>query len=692
MPDDLEKQLATARRRETALAGVLRSVASAGGDITGLFHDIAFHAARLCDADAGTVFMAEGDEIVIHSRRVGQPDALTVRRPNHHTVLNNVLVDRTVVRFADQSTMTDPAFAGSAEAAQKFGFKSAVYAPVPAGGPPIGIAVLRTTIEPFSDEDVDLLQAFAAQAANALAGAQLVNEVEQRNNDLTAALELQTATAEVLRLISANPGDLQVVLDGILAKATQLCDAEGGTIVVQRGDLIRIEATHGRVAAELKGQEFPAARPTVEARDRRTPVMIEDVATLGDPVLTPLAERYGFHSLASTPLFHDDEWIGNINLTRFEVRAFDPKIGGVLQAFADQAAIAIANARLFNDLADSLARQRAMTEVLDAVSTARTELQPMFDAVAHHAHQLCHGASAALFVRDGDELLRVSVSGTMVSFGGPETQIRISISDQDPTLAAAAATLQPIHVRDWNDVPPDRYPGSLFRGSDRRSSLHIPMSRNGSLVGIVAFTRFEPGGFTDTEVALLQTFANQAAIAVDNARLLQEIEQRNTELGDSLELQTATSEVLRIISAHPGDLRTALDGIVARARALCDADMSFIGLRDGSTITMQAAQGPGTDSLVGREFVIAEDGITKSSREQGVPLFFDDFQNVERSQDDDAGEAAREFNYRSLGVVALVQDDKWIGNLFVGRGTIRPFDPRLSPVLQAFADQAAIAI
>ncbi len=426
----------------------------------------------------------------------------------------------------------------------------------------------------------------------------MLQEIEQRNSELADSLELQTATSDILELISAHPGDLTTVLQGIAARAAALCDADAGSVLLRHGDILRIEAETEpwEGAPSLVGREFVAERTiNRRARDSREPVFLDDFQNVRDTVGIQVAQDVpDLHSFATIALLLDGEWIGSLNLSRTEVRPFDPKVAPIMQAFADQAAIAVANAKLFNDLDAALERQTAMTDVLDAVSTARTDLQPVYDAVARHARNLCHGATVGLFVRDGASLVGAADDGPHLAIfedqaAGREFLIgRVWSVDEDTPMSEACRTGRPVHIRDWDDVPAEAFRDTVMRTVGRRSALSLPLLRNHEAVGVINASKVEPGGFSDDEMSLLQAFANQAAIAVDNARLLREIEERNQDLSESLELQTATSEVLQLISANPGDLTVVLEGIINRAAALCDAEPGSCGSDDGDELTCEA--------------------------------------------------------------------------------------------------------
>ncbi len=692
MSEDLEALLTAARRRETALAEVLRAVTS-GEDLQTVLLDIAEAASGLFDAKTAGVFVLEGGEIGMYAEFT-TPEGEAVRgrwpRPNDQTSsLAEVLRERSVVRFDDQSALGDE-YATSRDAANVVGIKSSVYVPVPTGGAAVGICVFRGVIDPFTDDDVALLQSFAAQAANAV-------ESARRADELREALELQTATSEVLRLISDNPGDLAAVLRGIVVQAAALCDADSGSAQRIVGDEFEFIALSSELGQHFIGTRLPGGLATVDG-----PTFVTDVhAAVPGPVISPA------RSLLSVPLRSGGAPYGQLTVTRYTVNPFEERHGKILQAFAEQASIAISNARVFNDLDESLARQQAMTEVLDVVSTARTDLQPVFDKVAELASHLCGGAGVMMQIRDGDTAVLV---GGATAHGEPEwveaaagdagllRGRRLPIDGQSGS-GVVFLTGVAVHIHDWDDDT--LYPNSAAARAGLKSALSLPMTRDGAVIGVLSLGRLAPGGFTDSEVTLLQAFADQAAIAVDNAWLLREIEERNTELGESLELQTATSGVLRLISDHPGDLDTVLAGILDKAVELCGADGGFVALPSAGSsgalpeMAVRVIKGDRLREMSDR--YAAPDSLAMESLHLRRPVATDDRVAQLRDRADGGPgspvvERAERAGLRSTIVIALVADDEWIGNLWVVRHTVRPFDERDASALQMFAEQAVIAI
>ncbi len=699
--NDLDEALA----RQTAMTDVLDAVSTARYDPQPVFDRIAYHAAALSRAWISLIQLVEGDEAVIASistRDLAEQEQRKASLTGHLRVpidanspTGDCLLRGEVVHVRNWDELPLDIYPSARSRATGLPLKSSVDVPMLRDGRVIGsLKLIRDFTGGFTDAEIALLKTFANQAAIAVENARLLREIEERNADLAESLELQTATSDVLRLISANPGDLRVVLEGILAKAAELCDADAGTAMLpiasaqavgrtdERGDPlgddgVRAAATFGERASGALGREFRAMSTTREARDRHEPVLVDDLAEVA--TYTSFAE-FDIRSFISVPLFNDAEWIGNLNLIRHEVRPFDAQQAAVLQAFADQAAIAISNAKLFNDLDEALARQTAMTDVLDAVSTARLDLQPVYDVVARHAGRLCGGHEALVVLRDGDNLVIASRAVETGAEGYATFGARLPIDDSSPT-GLACLTGELVHVRDWSSMPADYLPNANARVVGAKASLVVPMLRNDVAVGALAFMGDYPADLTDSQVALLQTFANQAAIAVDNARLLREIEARNNELAESLELQTATSEVLALISDSPGNLQAVFDGIVEQAARLCDADGSGILRLEENYGVLEATSIAENRSAVGQRFSIPDDVDRTQMR------FHDDLSVV---RPDVAARRGRPVH--SYVSVPLVVDEVLFGSINVNRNEVRPFEPRHGRILQAFADQAAIAI
>ena len=687
----LFNDLDAALERQTAMTDVLETVSTARFDLQPVFDIVTHHANRLCNGTGAGVAIRDGDRLRVVSS-TGALENVNVRERSFDiddtTPIGAAALTMLPIHIRDWDAVDSETYPNAAS--RQAGRKSALVVPMVRNGLAIGvIGFSRAEAGGYTDDEVSLLRAFASQAAIAVDNARLLAEIEERNTDLAESLELQTATSDVLRLISAHPGELDVVLDGILAKAVGLCEADGGAILVGNPERVRIEAARGAGADVLAGMVTRPSERTTEAAARHAPISIDDLRAIDDPVLNPLSEQLGIRSWATVALIHDGSWVGSVNVSRLEVRAFEPSQLTILQTFADQAAIAIANANLFNELDRALERQMAMSDVLEAVSTARFDIQPVFDRIANHAQHLCDDTVALVTVRDRSEMTIVAAARADGTAGEiPEGEFHWDAIDSSTTTGTVFSTGQAVHIRDWLEVPADLYSGSQARNSGIRTQLTLPMRRHEAVIGAITFVRVEPGGYPDDQVSLLQAFTDQAAIAVDNARLLAEIEERNAEISESLDLQTATSEVLELISSNPGDLTTVLARIVDKAINLCDAQGGSVLLRDGEVLRIEVVSGP-DQHMIGQEFPTELSGANLRARTTHAPVFLDDFQ---QARDPLAVAAAAGSDLRSFASIALIQDDEWIGNLNLLRFEVRPFDPKVATILQAFADQAAIAV
>jgi len=554
--NDLDAALA----RQTAMTEVLDAVSTARLDLQPVFDIVARHAHRLCPGSGVALFVRDGNTLI--GAGSDGPEHLPIfedhEEARDYLIGRSWSIDddipmseacRTALPVHIRNWDNTPPDRFPDTEMRTWGRQSTLSLPLLRNREVIGVFNI-SRVEPggFGDDEVSLLQAFGNQAAIAIDNARLLHEIEERNTDLSESLDLQTSTSEVLQLISSNPGDLTPVLEGITARAAALCDADTGLLWLRHGDELRCEAqVRVRQAmgagASFVGDVFQSSASSVYrlSAERRSPVFIDDIlpALDGDP-LRDKTTQSGVRSVATIALFSDDEWIGNINLGRQDVRPFDRATGTVLQAFADHAAIAVANAKLFNDLDAALERQTAMSDVLEAVGTARLDAQPVFDRIVDHAQRLCDDTFAFISVRDEAEMRTMAVAGPtsadattsdfLDNLGGPRTS-----DDQTSTTGTVYLTGQPVHIPDWDEIPADHYPNSRARDSGTKTLLALPMRRRGDTVGVMTFTRVAAGGYNDSETSLLQAFADQAAIAVDNARLLREIEERNTDLSESLE-------------------------------------------------------------------------------------------------------------------------------------------------------------
>src|SRR5215467_7911956 len=445
---------------------------------------------------------------------------------------------------------------------------------------PIGghdeITEMGRAVEVFRDNSIalDRLLAEREQAAQ-----ELEKVVGERTAELSVALEQQTATSEVLRIISSSPGELDPVFKAMLEHATRLCEAESASLVLLEGSDLRMAARHNLPAELLEKTQRDTrfrlgtasglgcsirAKQVVQA-----PNIINDRAYLDRDAACVRVVEAGYRSQLSVPLIKHNEAIGEINILRRETGPFSEKHVELVTNFAAQAVVAIENTRLLNELRESLQQQTATADMLKVLSRSTFDLQAVLKTLVESAAQLCGAYDSAIWRPDGTRLLLVAHHGPI--FAETLPLIRETVAGRT-VLDGRAFNIADLQTEDAE------FPESSVnaRRWGFRSILCVPLMREGVAIGTIALRRSEMQLFTDRQAALLQTFAHQAVIAIENARLFEEKKARTEELSESLQQQTATADVLKVISRSTFDLQTVLETLVASAGRLCDADFAMI--------------------------------------------------------------------------------------------------------------------
>jgi signal transduction histidine kinase len=525
--------------------------------------------------------------------------------------------------------------------------------------------------------------------------------VEELRRELAEAREQQAATADVLKVISRSSLDVQRVLDALVESASRLCNAHDSGIFQVFGNGLRLVAHHGRIptVAPVGQLTRPLVRGAFPARaviDRRT-IQVADILAEADefPESYKIALQLGYRTALAVPLVHAGEVIGVIFIRRAEVRPFTDRQIALIETFADQAVIAIENTRLFaaeqaskRELQESLEHQTAISEVLNIISRSPSELQPVMDAIASTAKDLCNAYDAALLQRSGDHLSVVSHRGPLILAGGRPM-------DRSTVTGRALLEKKTIHVHDYLEVA-EEFPlgAELALKHGGRTALAIPLVLKTEAIGCLFIRRIEVRPFSNQEIELLKTFAAQAVIAIENTRLFEEVQARTRDVTEALEYQTAISDVLGVIGRSKFDLQPVLTAIVSTACRLCEAPDASIALRQGDWLAFAAGHGSAwvNNEWIKDEKLPIDPGLVAGRAIlERRPIHIRDV-TVAAEDFSRSRELAIARGHRTTLAVPLLREEEAIGCLFLRRIEVRPFSDKQVALLETFADQAVIAI
>jgi GAF domain-containing protein len=687
------RDLTEALEQQTATSEILRVIASSPTDIQPVLNVVAENAARLCDAKDAVIFRVDSD-MLHRAAAYGPMPGTEGRRPiSRGSVPGRAVLDRRTIHVRDMSEAeAENEFPDTKKSQQVTGTRTILATPLLREGVSIGtITVRRQEVRSFTDKQIKLLETFADQAVIAIENVRLFNELEVRNRDLTEALEQQTATSEILRVIASSPTDIQPVLDVVAQNAARLCDATDAVIHRIDGDKLLSVANYGSLPTRRgEGVLLPMDRDSIPGRtvmDRRTLHIHDIAAEPEDDLPATYARSLGVRTMLSTPLLREGIPIGTIHIRRMEVRPFSEKQIKLLETFAAQAVIAIENVRLFNELKESLEQQTATSEILGVIARSPTDIQPVLDAVAENAARLCSASDAVIHRVEGNILRRVAHYGPIASVSGEEGTI-----SRGWVTGRAVVDRRTIHIHDIAAEPEDEFPEGRARTlvSGHRTSLATPLMREGVPVGAIHIRRMEMRPFTDGQIKLLQTFADQAVIAIENVRLFKELQERNRDLTEALEQQTATSEILRVIASSPTDIQPVLDVVAENAARLCDAKDAVIRRIDGDRLRVVATYGPMPVSSALR--AISRGEPTGRAILDRRTIHVDDMLAKIETEFPEARDLQRQAGTRTILVTPLLREDVPIGAINIRRTEVRPFSEKQIKLLETFADQAVIAI
>jgi GAF domain-containing protein len=583
--------------------------------------------------------------------------------------------------------------------ARRLSFRTALSVPLMREGVAIGsIALRRAEAHLFMERQIELLQTFADQAVIAIENVRLFKELETRNRDLTEALDQQTATSEILRVISQSPTDVQPVFDSIVASAVRLCGSVFGTLATFDGELLRLAATHNWTprAYDVAGPTSPThpSRGLLSGRAilERTVVHVPDVERDAE-YQHEVSGAVGFRSGLAVPMLRDNVPLGVIGIGRTEPGPFSDSQIALLKTFADQAVIAVENVRLFTELqeknqaltqahalvTEALEQQTATSEILRAISNSPTDVQPTFEAIAKSAAKLCEAGDSAVF------LFEAGLIHLMAHYdpSGTRADVIRQMFPMPPgrgsVTARAILTRAVVHIPDIADDP--EYEQSAVVKAGFRSVLSVPILRDDQPIGALTVSRRGVKPFSGAQLALLHTFADQALIAIENVRLFNETK-------EALEQQTATSEILKVIASSPTDVQPVFDAIAGNAARLCSANDAQVLRVDGETLRLVAAFGvPSMPSLrqLTRGHLVGRAVIERRT------IHIRDWSAAEALAEYPESTAAR-YGVLSALAVPLLRDSVALGVIRISRTEIRPFTDKQIALVKTFADQAVIAI
>ena len=719
--ESLRRELAEALERQNATSEVLQVISNSPGDLQPVFQKMLENATRVCGAKFGTMILVEGDivrQVAAHNVPGAFANAVELRnfRPHPKGGLGQVLRTKQVAHVVD--IRKNPAYLEGSPAlvalSDLAGARTIVIVPMLKGADLVGaIAVYRQVVRPFTDRQIELLSNFARQAVIAIENTRLLKELHQRTDDLGESLQQQTATADVLKVISRSAFDLQTVLQTLVESATRLCEADLANIWRPKGTAFHLAASFGipgkdkeqlENAKYLESIELGPGRGSMVGRtllERRT-VQIDDIQADPDYDLSKLVSIGDYRTMLGVPLLREGIPIGVIVLTRCTVRAFTPKQIELVSTFADQAVIAIENVRLFDevqartrDLAEALEQQTATSEVLQVISSSPGELEPVFQKMLENATRICGANFGTMNLYDGDAFRNVALYNVPDAYASTHMHTPIRPHPKSG-LGTIVRTNLAVQIEDLRTQSPylEGNPAvvALSDLAGARTLVIVPMLRENQLIGTIAIYRQEVRPFTDKQVDLVANFAKQAVIAIENTRLLKELRQRTDDLTESLQQQTATADVLKVISRSAFDLQPVLDTIVQTASRLCEAEFSLIFKLQGDKYEIASANN-------------AAEAFVKHAAEHPIPPgrgFLVGRTALERKTVHipdclaDPEYAAMDYqtvgHYRTMLGVPLLREGVPIGVIGLMRAAVRPFTDKQIELVTTFADQAVIAI
>jgi two-component system, NtrC family, sensor kinase len=683
---------------------VLKVISRSTFDLQTVFDTLVESAAQLCQANFAMIFRRDGEIYRLAANHGFTSEYRGWVEPQSITIGPGTLVGRTAIEgrtIQIPDALADPEYMWS-ESISRGGFRTMLGVPLLRECQHIGvIALCRSAVEPFTDKQIELVETFADQAVIAIENVRLFEEVQARTRDLSESLQQQTATADVLKVISRSTFDLQTVLNTLVESAARLCEADMASINREKDDAYQQVASYGHspeLQAYMASHPIPAGDGSVVGRTIKQGRAIHIHDVLADPAyeMKDAAKLGGVQTMLGVPLLREGAPTGVLLLQRKAVRPFTEQQIELLSTFADQAVIAIENTRLFEaeqqrtrELTESLEQQTATSEVLQVISSSRGDLEPVFVTMLENAVRICGATFGTMLLFEGEQMRRVAMHNAPPAYAEYAAKKPVVHYTVSALIRRSWKTKQIVHTADILMEDADD-PLAKFAGA--RSVVSVPMFKDDALIGVIGIFRQEVRPFIDKQIELVQNFAAQAVIAIENARLLNELRQRTDELGRSVGELRALGEVSQAVNSTL-DLETVLSTIVAKAVQLSGTEAGAIYVSDElqREFRLRATYGMDQELIeaLTQQHIGFDDPNINPGFLEGDAIQMPDLREGVSSV---VNEIVLRAGFRALLVTPLLRGKEIVGMLVVRRRTPGAFPQNTVDLIKTFAAQSAVAI